>query len=42
MSSDKCGMFSVLFVLHKINSKNKFIQFLTKFNRNDFLKNDII
>ena len=30
-------MFCVLFVLYKINSKNKFIHFLTKFNKNDFI-----
>ena len=38
ISCDKCGMFCILFVLYKINSKNKFIQFLTKFDKNDFLK----
>ena len=42
ISSNRCGMFCILFVLYKINSKIKFIQFLTKFNKNYFLKNDII
>ena len=42
VSSQKYGMFCVLFVLYKINSKNKFIQFLTKSDKNDFLKNDVI
>ena len=35
-------MFCVLFILYDINSKNDFIKFLTLFNSNDFLKNELI
>ena len=33
------GLFSALFCLYKVDSKNKFISFLNLFNFNDFLKN---
>ena len=35
-------MFCVLFILHDIKSRNDFINFLTLFNSNDFLKNELI
>ena len=38
ISSNLCGMFCILFILHDIKSKNDFINFLTLFNSNDFLK----
>ena len=41
-TSNLCGMFCVLFILHDIKSKNDFINFLTLFNSNDFLKNELI
>ena len=42
ISSNLCGMFCVLFILYNIKSKNNFINFLTLFNSNDFLKNELI
>ena len=38
ISSNLC----VLFILYDIKSKNNFIKFLTLFNSNDFLKNELI
>ena len=35
-------MFCVLFILCDIKNKNDFIKFLTLFNSNDFLKNELI
>ena len=42
IDSNLCGLFSVLFCLYKVASKNKFISFLNLFNSNDFLKNELI
>ena len=42
ISSNSCGMFCVLFILYDIKNKNDFIDFLTLFNSNDFLKNELI
>ena len=42
ISNNVCGMFCVLFILYDIKSKNNFINFLTLFNSNDFLKNELI
>ena len=42
ISSNLCGMFCVLFILYNIKSKNNFINFLTLFNSNDLLKNELI
>ena len=42
INSNLCGMFCVLFCLHKVNSKNKFTSFLNLFNSNNFLKNELI
>ena len=42
ISSNLCGLFSVLFILYDIKNKNDFINFLTLFNSNDFLKNELI
>ena len=42
ISSNLCGMFCILFILYDIKSKNGFIKFLTLFNSNDFLKNELI
>ena len=42
ISSNLCGMYCVLFILYDIKSKNDFIRFLTLFNSNDFLKNELI
>ena len=35
-------MFCALFILYDIKGKNNFINFLTLFNCNDFLKNELI
>ena len=32
----------VLFCLYKVNSKNKFIEFLNLFNVNDYIKNELV
>ena len=42
INSNLCGLFSVLFCLYKVDSKNKFISFLNFFNSNNFLKNELI
>ena len=42
MNSNLCGLFSILFCLYKVNSKNKFIEFLNMFNVNDFIKNELV
>ena len=42
INSNLCGLFSVLFCLYKVDSKNKFIFFLNLFNSNNFLKNKLI
>ena len=43
ITSNLCGMFCVLFISYDINkSKNYFMRFLTLFNSNDFLKNELI
>ena len=42
MNSNLCGLFSILFCLCKVNSKNKFIEFLNLFNVNDYIKNELV
>ena len=42
IASNLCGMFCVLFILYDIKNRNDFIKFLTLFNSNDFLKNELI
>ena len=42
INSNLCGLFCVLFCLYKVNSKNKFIEFLNLFNVNDFIKNELV
>ena len=42
ISSNLCGMFSVLSILYNIEGKNNFIKFLTLFNSNNFLKSELI
>ena len=42
INSNLCGLFCVLFCLYKVNSKNKFIEFLNMFNVNDFIKNELV
>ena len=42
ITSNLCGLFAVLFVLFKVNNKNKFIEFLILFNKNNFLKNELV
>ena len=42
ISSNLCGMFCALFIIYDIKNKNDFIEFLTLFNSNNFLKNELI
>ena len=42
INSNLCGLFCVLFCLYKVNSKNKFIEFLNMFNVNDYIKNELV
>ena len=42
INSNLCGLFCVLFCLYKVNSKNKFIEFLNLFNVNDYMKNELV
>ena len=42
ISSILCGLFSVLFILYDTKNNNDYISFLTLFNKNDFLKNELI
>ena len=42
INSNLCGLFSILFCLYKVNTKNKFIEFLNMFNVNDFIKNELV
>ena len=42
ITSNLCGMFSVSFILYNIKNKNDFIKFLSLFNSNNFLKNELI
>ena len=42
LNSILCGLFCILFCLYKINSKNKFIDFLNLFNVNDYIKNELV
>ena len=39
INSNLCGLFSILFCPYKVNSKNKFIEFLNMFDVNDYIKN---
>ena len=42
LNSNLCRLFCVLFCLYKVNSKNKFIEFLNLFNANDYIKNELV
>ena len=42
ISSILCGLYSILFILYDVKNKNDFINFLTLFNKSNFLKNEII
>ena len=42
ISSILCGLYSILFILYDIKNKNDFINFLTLFNKSNFLKNELI
>ena len=35
-------LFSILFCLYKVNSKDKFIEFLNLFNVNNYMKNELV
>ena len=38
ISSIFCGLYSILFILYDVKNKNDFINFLTLFNKSNFLK----
>ena len=42
ISSILCGLYSILFILYDVKNKNDFINFLTLFNKLNFLKNELI
>ena len=42
INSNLCGLFSILFCLYKVDTKNKFIEFLNMFNVNEYIKNELI
>ena len=42
INSNLCGLFSILFCLYKVNTKNKFIEFLNMFNVNEYIKNELV
>ena len=42
INSNLCELFSILFCLYKVSSKNKFIEFLNLFNVNDYIKNELV
>ena len=42
ISSILCGLYSILFILYNVKNKNDFINFLTLFNKSNFLKNESI
>ena len=42
ISSILCGLYSILVILYDVKNKNDFINFRTLFNKNDFLKNELI
>ena len=42
INSNLCGLFSILFCLYKVNTKNRFIEFLNMFNVNEYIKNELV
>ena len=42
ITSILCGLYSILFILYDVKNKNDFINFLTLFNKSNFLKNELI
>ena len=42
ISSILCGSYSILFILYDVKNKNDSINFLTLFNKSNFLKNELI
>ena len=42
MNSNLCGLFCILFCLYKVDTKNKFIEFLNMFNVNDYIENELV
>ena len=41
ITSNKCGLFKIVFILRNVNCKDKFIEFSNLFDKNDFLENEI-
>ena len=42
INSNLYGLFSIIFCLYEVNSKNKFIEFLNLFNVNGYIKNELV
>ena len=42
IDSNLCGLYCVLFCLYKVNSNNKFIEFINLFNVSDYIKNESV
>ena len=42
MNSILCGLYCVSFCLYKVNSKNKFMDFLNLFDDSDYTKNELV
>ena len=42
INSNLCGLFSILFCLYKVDTKNRFIEFLNMFNVNEYIKNELV
>ena len=42
INSNLCGLFCILFCLYKVDTKNRFIEFLNLFNVNDYIKNELV
>ena len=42
INSNLCGLFCILFCLYKVDTKNRFIEFLNVFNVNNYIKNELV
>ena len=42
INSNLCGLFCVLFCLYKVDTKNKFIEFLNLSNVNNYIRNELV
>ena len=42
INSNLCRLFSILFYLYNVNTKNKFIEFKNLFNVNNYVRNELV